>query len=305
MLMKSLFIDCNDQLAPVWASVVRPDDPPIDVNRKPYALCDLPAVLKGYDICIDDHSYLPTDLVDKCDALKHVVFLGTGAASYMNIAELAERGIKVDTIRNYGDTAVAEHAIALMFAACRDIAAMDREVRAGTWVPHGGLQLLGKTLGVIGLGGIGSEVLRIGQGLGMKVIAWNRSPRPGAPLVPLDELLARSDVISMNMTLGDETRGFLGPAQFAAMKPGVIFVNTARAALVDETALIAALRSGHIRHAGLDVFHAEPLKPDHPLAQMENVTLTAHAAFRTLEASQTLLRRAIDIVRGIVTGQVA
>jgi len=305
MLMKSLFIDCNDQLAPVWASVVRPDDPPIDVNRKPYALCDLPAVLKGYDICIDDHSYLPTDLVDKCDALKHVVFLGTDAASYMNIAELAERGIKVDTIRNYGDTAVAEHAIALMFAACRDIAAMDREVRAGTWVPHGGLQLLGKTLGVIGLGGIGSEVLRIGQGLGMKVIAWNRSPRPGAPLVPLDELLARSDVISMNMTLGDETRGFLGPAQFAAMKPGVIFVNTARAALVDETALIAALRSGHIRHAGLDVFHAEPLKPDHPLAQMENVTLTAHAAFRTLEASQTLLRRAIDIVRGIVTGKVA
>ena len=305
MLMKSLFIDCNDQLAPVWASVVRPDDPPIDVNRKPYALCDLPAVLKGYGICIDDHSYLPTDLVDKCDALKHVVFLGTGAASYMNIAELAERGIKVDTIRNYGDTAVAEHAIALMFAACRDIAAMDREVRAGTWVPHGGLQLLGKTLGVIGLGGIGSEVLRIGQGLGMKVIAWNRSPRPGAPLVPLDELLARSDVISMNMTLGDETRGFLGPAQFAAMKPGVIFVNTARAALVDETALIAALRSGHIRHAGLDVFHAEPLKPDHPLAQMENVTLTAHAAFRTLEASQTLLRRAIDIVRGIVTGKVA
>jgi D-3-phosphoglycerate dehydrogenase len=305
MLMKSLFIDCNDQLAPVWASVVRPDDQPIDVNRKPYALADLPAVLNGYDICVDDHSYLPTDLVDKCDALKHVVFLGTGAASYMNIAELAGRGIKVHTIRNYGDTAVAEHAIALMFAACRDIAAMDREVRAGTWVPHGGLQLLGKTLGVIGLGGIGSEVLRIGQGLGMKVIAWNRSPRPGAPLVPLDELLARSDVISINMTLGDETRGFLGPAQFAAMKPGVIFVNTARAALVDEGALIAALRSGHIHHAGLDVFHAEPLKPDHPLAQMENVTLTAHAAFRTLEASQTLLRRAIDIVRGIVTGKVA
>jgi D-3-phosphoglycerate dehydrogenase / 2-oxoglutarate reductase len=305
MLMKALFIDCNDQLAPVWASVVRPDDPPIDVNRKPYALADLPAVLKGYDICVDDHSYLPTDLVDKCDALKHVVFLGTGAASYMNIAELAERGIKVHTIRNYGDTAVAEHAIALMFAASRDIAAMDREVRAGTWVPHGGLQLLGKTLGVIGLGGIGSEVLRIGQGLGMTAIAWNRSPRPGAPLVPLDELLARSDVISMNLTLGDETRGFLGPAQFAAMKPGVIFVNTARAALVDETALIAALRSGHVRHAGLDVFHAEPLKPDHPLAQIENVTLSAHAAFRTLEASQTLLRRAIDIVRGIVTRKVA
>jgi D-3-phosphoglycerate dehydrogenase / 2-oxoglutarate reductase len=303
--MKSLFIDCNDQLAPVWESVVRPDDPAIDVNRKPYALADLPAVLSGYDICVDDHSYLPTELVDKCGALKHVVFLGTGAASYMNIAELTERGIKVHTIRNYGDTAVAEHTIALMFAASRDIAAMDREVRVGTWVPHGGVQLLGKTLGVIGLGGIGAEVARIGRGLGMKVIAWNRSPRPGVTLAPLDELLARSDVISMNLTLNDETRGFLGPAQFARVKPGVIFVNTARAALVDEEAFIAALRSGHIRHAGLDVFHSEPLKPDHPLAKMDNVTLSAHAAFRTLEASQTLLRRAIDIVRGIVAGEVA
>jgi D-3-phosphoglycerate dehydrogenase / 2-oxoglutarate reductase len=303
--VKSLFIDCNDQLAPVWDSVARPGDPPIDVNRKPYALPELPAVLKGYDICVDDHSYLPTDLLDQCDALKHVVFLGTGAASYMNIAELAERGIKVHTIRNYGDTAVAEHTIALMFAACRDVAAMDREVREGTWVPHGGVQLLGKTLGVIGLGGIGAEVLRMGQGLGMEVIAWNRSPRPGAPLVPLDDLLARSDVISMNLTLGDETRGFLGPAQFARMKQGVIFINTARAALVDEAALIEALRSGHIRHAGLDVFHAEPLTPDHALARMENVTLTAHAAFRTLEASQTLLRRAIAMVRDIVGPEAA
>jgi D-3-phosphoglycerate dehydrogenase / 2-oxoglutarate reductase len=303
--MKSLFIDCNDQLAPIWDSVIRPQDPPIQLNRKPYALADLPVVLKGYDICVDDHSYLPTELAEKCDALKHVVFLGTGAASYMNIAELAARGIKVHTIRNYGDTAVAEHTMALMFAACRDIAAMDREVRTGTWLPHGGIQLLGKTLGVIGLGGIGGEVARIGQGLGMTVIAWNRSRRPGAQLAPLDELLERSDVISMNLTLNDETRGFLGPAQFARMKRGVIFVNTARAALVDEDALVAALRSGHIRHAGLDVFHAEPLKPDHPLASMENVTLSAHAAFRTLEASQTLLRRAIDIVRGIVAGQVA
>ena len=298
--MRSLFIDCNDQLAPVWDSVLRPDDPSIDVNRKPYALPDLPAVLEGYDICVDDHSYLPTDLVAQCGALKHVVFLGTGAASYMNIAELAERGVKVHTIKNYGDTAVAEHTVALMFAACRGVARMDREVRAGTWVPQGGMQLFGKTLGIIGLGGIGAEMMRIGRGIGMEVIAWNRSPRPGAPLVPLDELLARADVISINLTLSDETRGFLGPAQIATMKPGVIFVNTARGALVDEAALIAALRSGHIRHAGLDVFHAEPLQPDHPLAQMENVTLTAHAAFRTLEASQTLLRRAIDIVRDIV-----
>jgi D-3-phosphoglycerate dehydrogenase / 2-oxoglutarate reductase len=299
--MKALFLDCNDQLAPVWQKVVQPDDPPIDVNRRPYPLAELPRVLEGYAICIDDHSYLPTDLVERCDALKHVVFLGTGPASYMNLAELAARGIKVHTIRNYGDTAVAEHTIALLFAACRDIARMDREVRGGTWVPHEGVQLLGKTLGVIGLGGIGSEVLRIGRRLGMEVIAWNRSPRPDAPLVALDELLARSDVISMNLTLNDETRGFLGEAEFARMRPGVIFVNTARAALVDEAAFVDALTSGRIRHAGLDVFHVEPLDPHNPLARLDNVTLTAHAAFRTLEASMTLLRRAIDIVCDIVT----
>jgi D-3-phosphoglycerate dehydrogenase / 2-oxoglutarate reductase len=243
---------------------------------------------------------MPTHLVEQCEALKHIVFLGTGPASYMSLADMAARGVEVHIIRNYGDTAVAEHTIALLLASCRDIARMDREVRAGTWVPHEGVQLLGKTLGVIGLGGIGGEVLRIGRGLGMEAIAWNRTPKHGAPLVALEELLERSDVISMNLTLNDETRGFLGPAQFAAMKPGVIFVNTARAGLVDEAAFIDALRGGRIRHAGLDVFHAEPLKPDNPLARMDNVTLTAHAAFRTLEASMTLLRRAIDIVRDIV-----
>ena len=200
-------------------------------------------------------------------------------------------------IKGYGDTAVAEHSIALMVAAARDVARMDREVRAGTWTPHEGVQLLGKTLGVIGLGGIGREVARIGKGMGMEVIGWNRTRRAGVPLAELDTLLARADVVSMNLTLNDETRGFLSAERIARMKPGVILVNTARGALVDEAALIAALNSGHIRHAGLDVFHAEPLKPDHPLAKLPNVTLTSHAAFRTLEASMTLLRRAIDIVK--------
>jgi D-3-phosphoglycerate dehydrogenase / 2-oxoglutarate reductase len=298
--MKTLFLDCNDQLAPVWERVVRADDPPIDVNRKPFARDELPKLLNGYDICIDDHSYMPTELVAPCATLRHIVFLGSGPASYMNVAELEARNVKVHTIRNYGDTAVAEHTIALLFAACRDVARMDREVRSGNWVPHDGVQLLGKTLGVVGLGGIGREVVRLARGLGMEVIAWNRTPRPGDPLVPLDELLAHSDVISLNISLNDETRGMIGPAEFARMKPGVIFVNSARAGLVDEFAFIEALRSGHIRHAGLDVFHHEPLAPDHPLARMDNVTLTAHAAFRTPEASMTLLRRAIDIVCGIV-----
>ena len=301
--MKTLFIDCNDQLASVWEGVLRPDDPPIDVNRKPFEKTELPRLLKGYDICIDDHSYMPTDLVAQCAALRHIVFLGTGPSSYMNVAELEARGIRVHTIKGYGDTAVAEHAIALMLAASRDVAQMDRLIRSGTWSTQEGVQLRGKTLGIIGLGGIGREVLRIGRGLGMEAIAWNRSKRADEPLVDLDELLARADVISLHLALNDATRGFLGPAQVARMKPGVILINTARAALIDETALLDGLRSGRIRHAGLDVFHVEPLRPDHPLAAMDNVTLTAHAGFRTLEASMILLRRAIDIVRTILAGK--
>ncbi|MGC1695479.1 MAG: NAD(P)-dependent oxidoreductase [Pseudolabrys sp.] len=300
--MKTIFLDCNDQLAPVWARVIRPDDPKIDVNTEPFARNELPLVLAGYDIAIDDHSYMPTDLVERYKQLKHIVFLGTGPASYMNVGELEARGVTVHIIKGYGDTAVAEHSIALMVAAARDVTRMDREVRAGTWTPHEGVQLLGKTLGIIGLGGIGREVARIGKGMGMEVIGWNRTRHADiqVPLVDIDALLARSDVVSMNLTLGDATRGFLSAERIARMKPGVIFVNTARGALADEAALIAALKSGHIRHAGLDVFHAEPLKADHLLAKLPNVTLTAHAAFRTLEASMTLLRRAIDIVKTLV-----
>ena len=300
--MKSIFIDCNDQLDAVFARVYRSDDPPIVVNTKPVEAAKLPQLINGYDICLDDHSYMPTDMVAKCGTLKHIVFLGTGASSYMDVPALNARGVTVHTIKGYGDRAVAEHAIALMFACARGLARMDRAVRAGTWGPLEGVQLQGKTLGVIGLGGIGSEVVRIARGIDMDAISWNRTRRPDAPcpMVELDELLARADVISLHLSLNDETRGVIDGRRIAQIKRGAILINTARGALVDETALIEALRSGQIAQAGLDVFHAEPLVRDHPLAQMENVTISSHAAFRTLEASMTLMRRAIDIVRGII-----
>ena len=305
--MKSLFIDCNQQLAPVLAHVHRADDPPIAVNATPFTSADLPGLLAGYTICLDDHSYLPTEQIAQCPGLRHVVFLGTGAASYMDIRALRELGVTVHTIKGYGDTAVAEHTMALIFACARDIARMDREVRAGTWQPAEGLQLAGRTLGIIGLGGIGREVARIAKGIGMKVIAWSRTPRPeadaaGVSMVDLDTLLACADIVSLHLALNEETRGLLGAERLARIKPGAILVNTARGALVDEQALIAALASGRLRHAGLDVFHAEPLARDHPLARLENVTVTAYAAFRTAEASETLIRRAIDIVRSILAG---
>jgi D-3-phosphoglycerate dehydrogenase len=300
--MNSLFLDCNDQLAPIVRSVLRPDDPPIALNMAPFGPSDLPRMLDGYAICLNDHTQLPTDLIARCGALKHIVFLGTGAASYMDVAAIEKLGIAVHTIKGYGDRAVAEHTVALIFACARDIARMDRDIRSGVWRTLDGSQLAGKTLGLIGLGGIGAEVARISQGIGMEVIAWNRTPRvvAGVPLVSLDELLARADVISLHLGLNDETRGMIDAARTKKIKPGAILINTARGALIDEAALIAALQDGTIRYAGLDVFHDEPLKPDHPLATMENVTLTAHAGFLTSEASMTLMRRAIDIVRGIV-----
>ena len=299
--MKAIFIDCNQQLGAVWKRVYRPDDPPVTINTVAFEKNELPRVVGDYETVIDDHSYMPTDLVRQCPSLKHIVFLGTGAASYMNVAELNGIGIKVHTIKGYGDTAVAEQTIALMFAAARDLARMDRSIRSGTWASLEGMQLHGKTLGIIGFGGIGAEVARIAKGIGMNVIVWNRTPRPdaGVRMVEIDALLSTADVVSLNLTLGDETRGFLDAQKIARMKPGAILVNTARGALVEEAALLDALRSGHIRHAGLDVFHNEPLKADNPIVALDNATLSAHAAFRTLEASMTLLRRAIDIVRSI------
>ncbi len=303
--MKALFLDCNDQLGPIFQRVHRPDDPSIAVNMEPYDRAAIPQLLEGYAVCLDDHSYLPNEIVARCRTLRHVVFLGTGAASYMDIPALKQLGVTVHTIKGYGDIAVAEHTIALIWAAARDIARMDRDVRAGTWETREGMQLFGKTLGVIGFGGIGREVARIARGMGMEVIAYNRTRLADAPvpLVGIDELIARADVISLNLVLTDETRNFLDAERIARLKPGCILVNTARGALVEEAALIAALEGGAIRHAALDVFHDEPLKPDHPLARMASVTLSAHSAFRTQEASETLLRRAIDIVRAIVGGE--
>src|SRR5215472_11835586 len=299
--MKTLFIDCNPQFEKVFHKVHRADDPAVTVNNHPFGPNDLPRLLNGYHICIDDHSYMPTPQIEQCRSLRHIVFCGTGASSYMDVPALAGLGVTVHTYRGYGDTAVAEHTIALMFACARDIALSDRKVRGGVWGPLEGVQLLGKTLGVVGLGGIGREVARIGAGIGMTVVGWNRTPRPdaGVTQVPIEELLERADVISLNLSLTDETRGFLDATRVARIKPGAILVNTARGALVNEAALIEALASGRIGRAGLDVFHAEPIKPHHPLARLDNVTLSPHAAFRTPEASENLLRRALDIVRTV------
>jgi D-3-phosphoglycerate dehydrogenase / 2-oxoglutarate reductase len=300
--VRGVFVDANDSLAEIFERQRRDGDVAVKVNLDPNIKPeDWPAILDGAEIGIVDHTALPTDIAKQCTGLKHVVFLGTGARSYMNPEELSELGISVHLIKGYGDTAVAEAAVALMWASARGIAQMDREMRAGNWLREDGLQLTGKTLGLIGFGGIAAEVARIASGSGMKVIAWNRSPKthPGVEFVELDTLLKQSHVVSLHLLLNDETRGFVNRERIAQMRPGVIFVNTARAAIVDEDAMIEALRSGHIRHAGLDVFNTEPLPNDHVLTTIPNVTLSAHSAFRTPEASENLIHAAWEHCRRV------
>jgi D-3-phosphoglycerate dehydrogenase / 2-oxoglutarate reductase len=300
--VRGVFIDANESLAVIFERLTKADDPEVRISRNPDIKPeDWPQILDGAEIGIVDHTALPTEIAKKCAGLKHVVFLGTGARSYMNPEELAELGIAVHLIKGYGDTAVAECAIALMWASARNIATMDREMRTGKWLREDGMQLTRKTLGLIGFGGIAAEVARIALGSGMRVIACNRTPKTfaGVEFVSLEKLLAESHVVSLHLLLNDETRGFLSRERIGQMRPGVIFVNTARAAIVDEAAMMDALKSGHIRHAGLDVFNTEPLPAGHPLTKLPNVTLSAHSAFRTPEASENLMAAAWDHCRRV------
>lgn len=296
---KTLFIDSTPDIDRLWTRVHRPSDIPIAVNMGPVPEADIPKVLAGYDTCIDDATYFNAGTLERCAAggLRHIVFLGTGAASFIDLATAERVGIKVSNIRGYGDTTVAEHAMGLVFAAARRIATMHKIMRDGGWQVMQGMELRGKTLGLVGLGGIGREVARLGKGIGLEVIAYNRTPAKDAPvpMVGIEELLARSDVVSLHLSLNDGTRGFLDRERLGRIKSGSILVNTARAGIVDEAALIDLLRSGQIGHYATDVYTQEPPRAEDPLRTIANVTLTAHAGYNTPEAAMTMYRRAIDL----------
>jgi D-3-phosphoglycerate dehydrogenase len=296
---KTLFIDSNQDIDRVWKRVHGPGDVEIAINMGPLAKADIPKRVEGYDTVINDATYFNEATLKLCRSLKHIVFLGTGAASFVDLAAAARLGIKVSTISGYGDTTVAEHAMGLVFAATRHIATMHGIVRGGGWRPMQGIELRGKILGVVGLGGIGREMARIASGVGLEVIAYNRSARPAASvaMVGIDELLRQSDIVSLHLGLNDETRGFLDRTRLQMTKPGVIVVNTARAGVVDEAALIDLLKSGHVGHYATDVLAKEPPNPDEPLLKLDNVTLTAHAGYNTPEAAITMYRRAIDLAK--------
>jgi D-3-phosphoglycerate dehydrogenase len=296
---KTLFIDSTPDIDSVWKKVHSPSDVPIAVNMAPVAADDIARRIEGYDTVINDATYFNEETLKRCSGLKHIVFLGTGAGSFVDLAAAARLGIKVSTISGYGDTTVAEHAMGLVFAAARHIGTMHALMQGGGWRPMQGMELRGKTLGVVGLGGIGREMARIATGVGLKVVAWNRSPRTDAkvPMVQIDELLQQSDIVSLHLGLNDQTKGFLDRAKLQKAKKGVIVVNTARAGVVDEPALIDLLKSGHVGHYATDVFAKEPVDPNEPLLKLANVTLTAHAGYNTPEAAMTMYRRAIDLAK--------
>ena len=303
--MRAVFVDASDTLAEVARRLSRAGDPPLTIQADPDVVPeDLPRLLAGAEIALIDHTSLPLSIAKACTGLKHVVFLGTGARSYMDPEALeSELGVRVHLIRGYGDTAVAECAFALMWSAAKGLARMDGAMRAGQWLRTDGIQLTGKTIGLIGFGGIGAEMARLCAGIGMRVIAWNRTPRAHASVefVELDTLLAESDVVSLHLLLTEETRGFLSAERIAQLKPGALLVNTARGALLDEDALVQALREERLAGAGLDVFVEEPLPAGHPFAGLPTVTLSVHSAFRTREASDALIGAALDHCRRIAS----
>lgn len=299
--MRAKYIDCGPNQIPLWRTALADFDIEVDVHTEPFSIEDLPAILEGYDICIDDHTRIPPEVLARCTGLRHFVYFGTGAASILDLALAAKMGIEVHTIRNYGDTTVAELAAGLMLAAARLIAPQHHVIRSGGWTKMQGIELRGRRIGLIGLGGIGREMARICAGIGLEVVAWNRSPVADqhATSIGLDELLATSDVVSLHLGLNDDTRGFLDARKIAAMKRGALLVNTARGGLLDEAALIQALESGQVGHAALDVFETEPLPEQHPLRTAPNVTLTAHCGFWTEASTINQVRLVMGIVEGI------
>ncbi|MCB1739579.1 MAG: 3-phosphoglycerate dehydrogenase [Gammaproteobacteria bacterium] len=301
--MTAIYIDAGPELVALYERLGRAILPDLHIHRGDPEPQALPALLRGYRGVLNGHTRLPGEVLTQCPGLEHVVFLGTGVSTYVDMDLAAAHGIGVHGIAGYGSRTIAEHAVGLMFAAVRDIARQDRAMRAGQWQTRGGFELRGRTLGVIGVGNVGREMVGLGNALGMRVLVWARRPVDPAlscEQVTLDTLLQQSDVVSLHVAHTPQTEGMLDATRLARMKPGAILVNTARAALVDEQALAACLRSGPLGHAAVDVYGSEPPAADHPLLTLENCTLTAHSAWNSPQAAERLLVLALEKLRDLL-----
>jgi phosphoglycerate dehydrogenase-like enzyme len=257
-------------------------------------------------INVRSSSRFTQDVFRQCPGLKLVSLWGTGTDN-VDLAQAAKHGVTITNTPGVSAFSVAEHALALMLAAARAIPAQDAAVRGGAWPRGQGVELRGKTLGIVGLGAIGRRFAELGQAIGMRVVAWTLHPDPalGIELIEFDQLLRSSDVVSIHVRLSPQTTGMIGTRQFGLMKPSALLINTARGAIVEEAALVDALGTKRIAGAGLDVFTSEPLPPDHPLTQLPNVVLTPHSAGITPEALEAGLQMAIENVWSFLAGNPA
>jgi len=246
------------------------------------ALKDADSVVAGSE------PYTPT-VLEALPKLRVIARSGVGFDA-IDLAACDRAGVVVMVTPGVNHHAVAEHTMALLFGVARDFPMADRRVRSGKWKRTFGPRVMGSTLGIIGLGRIGQAVATRAVGVGLKVLAFEPQPQDEfvkkwqIELTSLDDLLARSDYVSVHSPLMPHTRHLINAKTLAKMKAGSVLINTARGGLVDEKALCEALRSGHLRAAGLDVFEVEPLPLDSPLLQFDNVLLAGHTAGLDLES---------------------
>jgi len=239
--------------------------------------------LRGADAVIASAEHYTPRVLDALPELRVVARAGVGYDA-VDVPACTARNVVVTITPTSNHAAVAELALALLFAVAKSMVAGDASLRAGRWPRESTMPIRGKTLGILGLGRIGRSMATRSQALGMKVIATEQFPdrkfvaEHGIELVDFPTLLAQSDIVSLHCPLTDETRNIMNADAFARMKPGSVFINTARGKLVVEADLIAALRSGHLRGAGLDVFEEEPPSRDNPLFALDNVVASPHIA---------------------------
>ena len=248
------------------------------------------------------------DFFSNCSALKILSIWGTGT-DHVDLSAAKNANVIVSNTPGVAAVSVAEHTLALMMAAARQIPGNDSSMRAGEW-PRGEMtQLNGKTLGLIGLGAIGQQTARIAAGIGMKLIAWTFHPdddfaaKVGLEFVDLNTLYERADVVSVHVRQSADTIGMLDAEAFSRMGPNTILVNTARGPIVDEEALISALENGTLAAAGLDVFDKEPLPPNHPLGKLKNVVLSPHNAGITPEVTEAGLLMSVENIAAALSGK--
>ncbi|HTY48272.1 MAG TPA: NAD(P)-dependent oxidoreductase [Steroidobacteraceae bacterium] len=242
------------------------------------------------------------------DSLKLLVLTITGF-DRVDLDAANERGIRVLNTPDYSTEAVAEHTFALMLGVIRHIPQADAAVRHGQFGTPAlegkllGVELAGRTLGVVGLGRIGTRVAEIARGFGMRTIGWDRSDKgiAGVEQMPLDQLLAQSDIVTLHVALNKETAGLLGASRLRLMKPRAVLINTARAELIDENALYAALQAGRLAGAGLDLLGAQSLS--NPLLKLDNVVLSPHSAYHTIESRVRCGDSVVAAARAYLAGQ--